>query len=517
MKKIIYIIGAIAVLVIIFLIIKFSAVKTYFVNFDSDGGTEIRQQEVEKGKCAVEPKEPTKDGYEFICWLYNNSEFDFTTSIVQNITLKAKWQEVKPHIHIYDKEVVLPTCENKGYTLYICECGEMYKDNYDSLGHDLVERPKVEPTCTEIGCEAYVECTRCSFSTYKELPALGHDLVEYSGKDATNLDIGWKPYAECNRCDYSTYEELPVLPPERIELDIFLEDYIKYIYYGSYPQTHINDRNLLSVLNSLTETNERGYYEFEGIEYAKVAATPCQYGEIYCDFHKTTHKEYVYSDGSEVKNNRIEWFRVEPIKWRILSEENGNYHILSEYILTAHNFHNDTTPRLIDDVTIYANDYKYSDIRSFLNNDFLYSAFSEIEHKSLVPSELNNTNEFDLGPQMIIIDKHENTFDKLFLLSVNNSRNSGFYPEGQSTKVTDYAKATGAYWERRYCERTYTTTDNGSWMLRDHNTVHPTTDNLDVLHEDPIVYIVSREGKVTVASVRGTSMGVRPSTVIALK
>ena len=548
MKKIIYIIGAIAVLVIIFLIIKYSAVKTYFVNFDSDGGTEIRQQEVEKGKCAVEPKEPTKDGYEFICWLYNNSEFDFSTSIVQNITLKAKWQEVKPHIHIYDKEVVLPTCENKGYTLYICECGDMYKDDYNSLGHDLVERPKVEPTCTEIGCEKYVECTRCSFSTYKELPALGHDLVkrskveptcteigceeyvectrcsfstykelpalghdlvEYSGKDATNLDIGWKPYVDCKRCDYSTYEELPALSTEKIDLEIFFENGYKYIKYGSYPQTHVNDEELIDNLNSLTQTNDRGYYEFEGEEYSKIEnVTPYKYGSYSKtdENGQTTIKYYRYSSGAVIKENRTEWFKVEPIKWRILSTKEGEHLVLSEYILDRKQYYKDTNYRQINGVNIAPNNYKYSDIREFLNNEFLNSAFTNTQQELLITTEVDNS----WSSTNYLSNKYacENTYDKIFLLSYKDvcCINYGFSSfKLRGAKVTDYVKASGSLWiDENDHEGDYL--DMGYWLLRS-----------PYYNEYSNSYDVCYNGHITVHNVVSTPKGVRPAMVIKAK
>ena len=42
-------------------------------------------------------------------------------------------------------------------------------------GHDLVHHVAKAPTCTAIGWEAYDTCSRCSYTTYVELPALGHD------------------------------------------------------------------------------------------------------------------------------------------------------------------------------------------------------------------------------------------------------------------------------------------------------------------------------------------------------
>ena len=44
------------------------------VRFESNGGTEIERQRIQKGKKAKEPTEPTKDGYTFYGW-YIDSEY----------------------------------------------------------------------------------------------------------------------------------------------------------------------------------------------------------------------------------------------------------------------------------------------------------------------------------------------------------------------------------------------------------------------------------------------------------
>ena len=67
------------------------------VTFDSDGGSAVQAQEIDKGAKAAEPADPTKEGYEFKGWFLGNAEteFDFNTAINENITLKAKWEKVE--------------------------------------------------------------------------------------------------------------------------------------------------------------------------------------------------------------------------------------------------------------------------------------------------------------------------------------------------------------------------------------------------------------------------------------
>ncbi len=69
--------------------------KKYTVTFDSNGGTTVEKQSIEKGAKAVKPTNPTRKGYTFKGWLLNNVEFNFNTAITEDIELKAKWKEEK--------------------------------------------------------------------------------------------------------------------------------------------------------------------------------------------------------------------------------------------------------------------------------------------------------------------------------------------------------------------------------------------------------------------------------------
>ena len=100
-----------------------------------------------------------------------------------------------------------PTC-TKGKT---CEkCGAEYGEK-DPNNHDLVHHDAKAPTCTEPGWDAYETCSRCDYTTRKELPALNHDLKQYAAKAPTCTEIGWNAYETCSRCDHTTYTELPAL------------------------------------------------------------------------------------------------------------------------------------------------------------------------------------------------------------------------------------------------------------------------------------------------------------------
>ena len=123
------------------------------------------------------------------------------------------------------------------------------------LKHTAINHEAKAPTCTEIGWNTYVTCSRCDYTTYQEIPAtghtesavvvennlaptctatgsydnvvycatcdtelsrttiivdaLGHDIINHEEKTPTCTDIGWSAYVTCSRCGYTTYAETP--------------------------------------------------------------------------------------------------------------------------------------------------------------------------------------------------------------------------------------------------------------------------------------------------------------------
>ena len=76
------------------------ATEKFTVKFNSDGGSLVAEQTIEKGKMATEPTAPTKDGYNFLGWYDGSDKFDFkTTPIIADKNLIAKW-EAKPLVPI---------------------------------------------------------------------------------------------------------------------------------------------------------------------------------------------------------------------------------------------------------------------------------------------------------------------------------------------------------------------------------------------------------------------------------
>ena len=79
-----------------------------------------------------------------------------------------------------EENVTAPTCTADGKhddVVYCSYCdGELERKTVtdEALGHDLAKHDAKAATCTEKGWEAYETCSRCDYTTYKEIAALGH-------------------------------------------------------------------------------------------------------------------------------------------------------------------------------------------------------------------------------------------------------------------------------------------------------------------------------------------------------
>ena len=73
-----------------------SSLSTYTVKFETNGGSIIKSQILNKNDVVTEPSEPTKDGYIFDGWYTDENltkKYDFSTTVTSGFTLYAKWTE----------------------------------------------------------------------------------------------------------------------------------------------------------------------------------------------------------------------------------------------------------------------------------------------------------------------------------------------------------------------------------------------------------------------------------------
>jgi hypothetical protein len=99
--------------------------------------------------------------------------------------------------HKYETTVTAPTCTEQGYTIYTCDCGDSYVDNYvDALGHDMVIDKSIAPDCVNKGLTEGSHCSRCDDVTTVQnvVPALGHSYTSEITTPATHTTTGIMTY-----------------------------------------------------------------------------------------------------------------------------------------------------------------------------------------------------------------------------------------------------------------------------------------------------------------------------------
>ena len=249
-----------------------------------------------------------------------------------------------------------------------------------------------------------------------------------------------------------------------------------YIYFGKYPQSLKKDNVIVS-----SNKNSNGYYTgSDGEEYAKVVATPFM----------STHNKF--SNGSKIEDNAVYYFKVEPIKWRILSQQNGTALLLCESII-ANGQYDDNS-----------NNYKESTIRQWLNDEFYNTAFSDLAQKIILTTTIDNSVEstgWEENPYVCA-----NTQDKVFLLSRKDISNTSYgfdseymFDEAREKTTTDYSRATGAWinLDLKF--------GNGYWWLRSPHYVY-----------NNYQYRVYSDGKVDFFNFDKDVGGIVPAIVIKL-
>ena len=312
----------------------------------------------------------------------------------------------------------------------------------------------------------------------------------------------------CSTCGLTKTETLPALTAASGE--IYTVDGVEYFNFGSYPKTHVGDADTIAALDSLTETNERGYYEYGGKEYTRLAdVQPNSYGtcNTYDEYgYSTGTFTHCYSDGTAIQFGTKEWFVVEPIVWEVVShdEESGKIRLLSRDILDQCEYYTiDLTGqvkgsfaynRKINDETVFHNNYKYSKVRAFLNGTswfvgasqtpvtmynvtvnpeagynrtqrdaaiadkgFLQRAFTSEEQNAISFTEVDNS------PSTTHLSTNENccenTLDRVYLPSYAELSDAEKYPDDNSrlSKTTDFATACSV-------EKTWQYMGDGKWL-----------------------------------------------------
>ena len=278
------------------------------------------------------------------------------------------------------------------------------------------------------------------------------------------------------------------------ESPVLLSDYTgtladgTYYKFGDFPQT-VSTLDTENGASYTTEPVYNGWYlGSDGYFYAKCT-------------ENAYDSSYTYSDGTtavQSSANSEKYFKVEPIVWRALTTDynsTGKALLVAEKELTANvPYYGSTSNRTLNDATIYANNYKYSNIRAYLNGKanqfvedggtatdydidwtgkgFIDVAFTSTAQGLIATTTVDNSaaSTTDAGNNLTQATTYvcDNTEDKIFFLSEKEATTEDYgftaynqYGTGNSRirVTTDYAKANYAY---------QNTTDGygGWWWLR---------------------------------------------------
>ena len=71
------------------------ATNTYTVTFNAAGGSAVAAQTVKEGALVNKPADPARKGYTFAGWYAGNTAYNFAAPVKGNLTLTAKWTQIK--------------------------------------------------------------------------------------------------------------------------------------------------------------------------------------------------------------------------------------------------------------------------------------------------------------------------------------------------------------------------------------------------------------------------------------
>ena len=372
-----------------------------------DGDYLYDNKEIEEGTSIELSVEVFGSGYEFDGW-YINNEF-FTDEETLNYEMPSYDITIEARYNVYKTKVII---DNKVTNLKL---EGMSEDNkYEYLSTQTFRS-------TNLPDGYHLKWTRSD------------NNVSYYG-DSLDIKIPGNSLT-------ITVELVPYKKEKENEKD--------YIYFGSYPQSKVEDADLISSLNNKsgslpTSSNSNKWTPFSKL-YSKGSNDYIWYIDIdlnndgkndyrgiyFNEYRPDTLPKRVKIDGytelisSQEYNGyqtfNVYWFKYEPIKWRILNEENGKAFLFSDLVLDSISYsaydpdNESTTAEFEHNGGLgYADDYRLSDIRNWMISDFYYDAFDNIEQKLI---ESTYVKACTIGAHV------KDTYDNIFLISRDEYEN----------------------------------------------------------------------------------------------
>lgn len=447
----------------------------YTVSFDTNGGTQIDSIEVKQGYKIPKPEDPIKNGYHVKNWDYQDKAWVFDSDVVRNdMTLTATWDYDNYFItynfdggtydggykttYDIDTEFTLirPTKQGNIFGGWFDENGNRIDEITKGMTGDLTLTARwIDGLIINSGDETKGTIYVCSEEegankvTVKHLP-INNKYHLFTGwydnegnllSKETDYTFSLGDEVTYINSHYMSDEEENEWNLEHGVIPTICWDSNNYVKYGMYPQSNVNDVDLIDKLNHSELTTLNGYYYYNHEYYSKRKAKIAK--DTGTGEPLPIHD---FDNGNEIIEGADYWFKVEPITWRVLENKDNNYLLLSEKLIEVKQY-NTGGIREIDGKTIMPNNYKYSKIREWLNGSFYNNAFF-FNKDSIQLVEINNSASTTATPESGF--ECENTFDNVTLLSFKDYSDGRYGFLGTSATparrflTTDYVRADAA-------------------------------------------------------------------------
>ena len=441
--------------------------KYYTVTFEFYEGYEVYFHDV-WGTSFEAPTAPSRKGYRFIGW----DETVPTTIPTYDLYISAIWEDVYFSV---------TATSNSTFVTYEIEGGTSHKE--DETVTIKVSFPK------------------------------GYDVTVK--KDGGTITLN-------SNNQYSF-----TMPASNVSFVITSKPYTRYgdtVYFGSYPFVKVVNQNTITNLNNQagtlpTAANSQNWTSYRyrdgstASDYMWYIDLTDSDGEKYRGVYFTkyrpttigdaagTSSSYVSSNGYNL--NTVYWFKYEAITWQVLEEENGEVLMISKYILDSQPFQNTSSETVsTNGGTTAANNYVYSNLRSFLNTTSYTSSTDQVYNNKSFQNYAINTEQRNIIVKTVYTLNESTTYADYFgILRTSYTE----YFSGLKAVATEYAKIQGLQ-----CVTSSNISYGNYWTS---NSYYPTS----VVTQGKYVYTYNTSGtKVSDKKTDNTSIGVRPAVRIKL-
>lgn len=267
----------------------------------------------------------------------------------------------------------------------------------------------IEATDDEHGCcEFWVNCS--DYSYFLEAPTEG-TIVEGG-------DIKDNPSFDWDGMDILDERFVPSINEEKSwGLRPVLDSANNKITYGLFPQTHVNDADLIAALNALPASaisDVTGYYYYEGNFYQT------------CLGDKRDNDNH-FADGEKVVNGTKYWFLCEPVSWVIMNNTDSQYLVYTEKAIHAGVAWGYSTD----------NNYETSQVRDWLNGYGSYTG------KGFLQEAFEGNKDYLRTMSLSLDDDSDISADYARLLTKGEANDATYFADNNARKITisDWAAA----------------------------------------------------------------------------